>query len=127
MAKAGSDLDAAGWAARARALAPSGYAGRWPRISIWQGGADQTVDPANAANLEAQFLALHRLGGAPTQDVSPRPGFRRRVWQDTVEVCTIDGMAHGYPVAQPAAEPFVLDAGVDATSEIARFWRLQPA
>ncbi len=127
MAKAGSDLDPEGWAARARALAPPGYAGRWPRISIWQGSADQTVDPANAANLEAQFLALHGLSGAPTQDLSPRPGFRRRVWQDAVEVCTIDGMAHGYPVARPSTEPFVLDAGVDATGEIGRFWGLRPA
>ncbi len=127
MAKAGDDLDGAGWAARARALAPAGYAGRWPRISIWQGGADQVVDPANADNLAAQFVALHGLAGAPTQDLSPRPGLRRRVWQNNVEVITIDGMAHGYPVAQASTEPFVLDAGIDATGAIARFWGLLPA
>ena len=126
MATAGADLDGAGWAARARALAPPGYAGRWPRISIWQGGADRVVDPANADNLEAQWVALHGLGGAPTRDLSPRPGLRRRVWRDAVEVWTIDGMAHGFPVAQASAEAFVLDAGVDATAEIASFWGLLP-
>jgi poly(hydroxyalkanoate) depolymerase family esterase len=127
MSAAGTDLDGAGWAARARAVAPPDYARRWPRISIWQGGADRVVDPANAVNLEAQWVALHRLGAAPTQDISSRPGLRRRVWRDAVELWTIDGMPHGYPVAHAAAEPFVLQAGIDATAEIARFWGLLPA
>ncbi len=124
---AGADLDGPGWAARARAMAPPGYGGGWPRISIWQGGADRVVDPANAANLQAQWVALHGLGEVPTQDLAPRPGLRRRVWQDAVEVWTIDGMAHGFPVAHAAREAFVLDAGIDATAEIARFWGLLPA
>ena len=127
MRAAGADLGGAEWAARSRAVAPSGYAGRWPRISIWQGGADRVVDPANAVNLEAQWVALHGLGSAPTQDLAPRPGLRRRVWRDAVELWTIDGMAHGYPVAYASAEPFVLSAGIDATGEIARFWGLLPA
>jgi poly(3-hydroxybutyrate) depolymerase len=36
-------------------------------------------------------------------------------------------MAHGFPVAHASSEPFVLDVGIDATVEIARFWRLLPA
>ncbi len=127
MRAAGADLSGPDWAARSRAVAPSGYAGRWPRISIWQGGADRVVDPANAVNLEAQWVALHGLGSAPTQDLSPRPGLRRRVWRDAVELWTIDGMAHGYPVALASAEPFVLSSGIDATGAIARFWGLLPA
>lgn len=126
MSAAGADLDGPGWAARARAVAPPGYRGRWPRISIWQGGADRVVDPANAANLEAQWVALHGLGGAPTQDLSPRRGLRHRVWRDAVEVWTIDGMAHGFPVARASSEAFIVDAGIDATAEIARFWGLLP-
>jgi poly(3-hydroxybutyrate) depolymerase len=59
--------------------------------------------------------------------MSPRPGLCRRVWRDAVSVWTIEGMAHGYPVAHASAEPFVLDAGIDATLETARFWRLLPA
>jgi poly(hydroxyalkanoate) depolymerase family esterase len=127
MRTAGADLGGPDWAARVRAAAPSGYAGRWPRLSIWQGGADRVVDPANAVNLEAQWVALHGLGTAPTQDLSPRPGLRRRVWREAVELWTIEGMAHGYPVAHPSQEQFVLAAGIDATAAIARFWGLLPA
>ena len=65
MAGAGAALDGPGWADRARALAPPGYAGRWPRIAIWQGLADPVVDPANAGNLEAQWVALHGGVGRP--------------------------------------------------------------
>ena len=126
MGSAGADLDGPGWAARARAVAPPGYGGSWPRISIWHGGADRVVDPNNARNLEAQWVALHGLGSAPTQDLSPRPGLRRRVWREAVEVWSIDGMAHGFPVAHAAGEPFVLNAGIEATAEIARFWGLLP-
>jgi poly(hydroxyalkanoate) depolymerase family esterase len=124
MAEAGDVLKGQDWADRARALAPPGYAERWPRISIWQGAADRVVDPANVLNLEAQWVTLHGLGDAPTQDLSPRQGVRRRVWRNAVEVWTIDGMAHGFPVAQASSEPFVLEAGIDAKAEIARFWRL---
>jgi poly(hydroxyalkanoate) depolymerase family esterase len=127
MAGAGAELDGAGWAHRARALPPAGYSGPWPRIAIWQGLADQVVDPANAESLRAQWVTLHGEASAPTQTLSPRPGLRRRVWRDAVEAWTIDGMAHGFPVAQASSEPFVLDVGIDATAEIARFWRLLPA
>ena len=127
MAGIGTGLDGPGWADRARALAPPSYGGRWPRIAIWQGLADPVVDPANAANLAAQWVALHGQAAAPTRDLSPRPGLHRRVWGDAVETWTIDGMAHGYPVAHASLEPFVLDVGIDATVEIARFWRLLPA
>jgi len=126
MAGAGAELDGPGWADRARALAPPGYAGRWPRMAIWQGLADPVVDPANAGKLAAQWVALHGQGSTPTRDLSPRPGVHRRVWRDAVESWTIDGMAHGFPVAHASAEPFVLDAGIDASVEIARFWRLLP-
>ena len=126
MARAGSDLDAAAWAARARAIGPPAYAGAWPRLSIWQGQADRVVNPENADNLQVQWVALHGLGAAPTQDLAPRPGLRRRVWRDAVELWTVAGMAHGFPVAQPSAEPFVLESGIDATAAIARFWGVLP-
>ncbi len=124
LAEAGADLDGPGWAKRARAVAPPGYGGSWPRMSIWQGGSDRVVDPANAANLAAQWVALHGLDGTPTQELSPRPGLRRRVWRDAVELWTVEGMAHGFPVAHASAEPFVLDVGIDAAAGIARFWGL---
>lgn len=124
MARAGTDADGPDWAARARACAPAGYDGPWPRVSIWQGAADRVVDPGNAANLVAQWTRLHALGEVPTQDVSPRPGLRRRAWGDQVEVWTIAGMAHGFPVAHPPGAPFIVDVGLPGAEEIGRFWGL---
>ncbi|CAH2599632.1 PHB depolymerase family esterase [Rhodovastum atsumiense] len=127
MSRAGDDSDGPSWEARARALAPAGYGGAWPRLSIWHGEADLTVDPANAANLAKQWTALHGTGGAPTLDLSPRPGLRRRVWHEAVEVWTVAGMSHGFPAAGPASDRFVIDIGLPAVEEIARFWGLLPS
>ena len=40
MASAGPDQTPEEWAAQVRAAAPAGFAGPWPRLSIWQGQAD---------------------------------------------------------------------------------------
>src|SRR6478735_6279881 len=39
----------------------------WPRISIWQGDADTTVDPSNAKRLVGQWRAVHGLDGRPSE------------------------------------------------------------
>ncbi|CAH0174862.1 PHB depolymerase family esterase [Roseomonas sp. CECT 9278] len=105
----------------------------WPRLSIWQGALDRTVDPANAELLAAQWSALHGFGAAPTTDAEAAPGARRRAWgrdaRTAVELWTIEGMAHGFPV-DPALRgggtpgAWVVDAGVAAALRIAAFWRL---
>lgn len=106
----------------------------WPRLSIWQGGKDRTVNPANAELLAAQWSALHGFGPEPTIDTEPTPGARRRAWSRgahmAVEFWTIDAMAHGFPV-HPAVPgggtpgAWVVDAGVPAARRIAEFWRLE--
>ena len=108
------------------------HAGPWPRISIWHGAADQTVVPANAEALAAQWLGAHGLEAVPARE--DRPGARRtrQVWHDTdgrpaVEVHLIAGMGHGTPLdggdlGRPA--PFMLDVGVSSTREIAQFFGL---
>lgn len=105
----------------------------WPTLSIWQGGQDRTVDPANADLLAVQWSALHGFGPEPTTDTEPTPGARRRAWSrgalTAVELWTIDAMAHGFPV-HPAVRgggtpgAWVLDAAVPAARRIAEFWRL---
>lgn len=108
----------------------------WPRLSIWQGGRDRTVDPANAELLAAQWSALHGLTQDPDSDTTPAPGLRRRCWgraaRPAVELCTLPDLAHGFPVdprlgggGRPG--PWVLDAGVPAAREIAAFWGLHPS
>jgi len=116
------------WAEQVRRAAPAGYAGPWPRLTIWHGGMDTVVDPANARLLARQWCALHGLGeiGSATTEHGPA---RQEIWgvadRPSVELWTLAAMAHGYPVAAagvPASA--VLPAGISATDQIARFWRL---
>lgn len=125
-----------GLAAAVQARTASRVGRRWPRLSIWQGGRDRTVDPANAELLAAQWSALHGLPPEPDSDTNPAPGMRRRCWgraaRPAVELCTLPELAHGFPVdariqggGRPG--PWVLDAGIPAAREIAAFWGLAPS
>lgn len=130
MAHAGSDLGPAQWALAARASAP-GHTGRYPRLSVWHGGADRSVDPANAENLVAQWRGLSDLDAVPSLDETRPGGTRHRAWgtpaRRAIEWWTVPGMAHGYPIeAGSRSDRFVIAAGIDATEEIARFWGLLP-
>lgn len=109
----------AGLVAAARARAPSRGMRPWPRLSIWQGALDRTVDPANAELLAAQWSGLHRCAEAATTDTVEGVGLRRRTWgrakQPAVEIWTIAHMAHGFPVDAAAtgggsAGPSVVNA-----------------
>lgn len=117
-----------------RVLAASKHRGPWPKISVWHGAADRTVDVANATAVLAQWQQVHGITGGPTAS-STVSGFSRRVWQgrdgqDAIEEFIIPGMGHGVPlnVAAPdsreVASSFMLDVGISSTQEIARFWGL---
>jgi poly(hydroxyalkanoate) depolymerase family esterase len=122
---------------KARAIGPRETPAAWPRISIWQGSADHTVDPSNAGQLAAQFACLHGIDGEGTE-LPPGQGTTGRMWKEhawgrgnegiKVELRSIAGMAHGYPIAAGApTDRFVLPVGVDATETLTRLWGLQPA
>jgi len=107
----------------------SPHQGPWPRISIWQGSADQTVSASNADAIVAQWRDVHGLDKAPT--VSEKNGVRTRlawcdkVGQTEIEMNTIAGMGHGAPIGGDGlgnAQPFMLDVGVSSTREMAQFW-----
>jgi poly(hydroxyalkanoate) depolymerase family esterase len=129
MAQAGPDgRSAEAWADQVRHAAPAGYRGPWPRLSIWHGGMDTVVDPANAALLTLQWRAVHGLLAAPSA-VTMHGLARQEVWgaanRPSVELWTLPALAHAYPVAVdgiPSAT--ALPAGISATDRIARFWRL---
>lgn len=117
---------------QARLLAPDGYAGPWPRLSVWHGLADDVVVPGNGDILAAQWRALHGLPDAPAGE-EILDGVSRRVWGDpeqpAVEQWVLPAQPHGYPVG-PATRPkarFMLAAPVAATSAIAHFWGLADA
>lgn len=130
MASAGPDRTSDEWADQARAAAPAGFHGPWPRLSIWQGEADMTVAPANATLLATQWRALHGLN-TPALMEQASHGVRHRVWPDglhpLVESWSLPDFPHAYPVGARVAVPgrFVEQAQVDATSGIARFFGLE--
>ncbi|WP_239992366.1 extracellular catalytic domain type 1 short-chain-length polyhydroxyalkanoate depolymerase [Rhodopila globiformis] len=133
MAAAGPQRSPGHLATQVRAAAPAGFAGPWPRLSIWQGLADRTVAPTNATLLARQWCALHELAEASAlQQV--QNGVQHRTWthpggravRPPVEMWSLPRLAHAYPVDVPRAEPvrFVAQAAVDATAGIARFFGL---
>src|SRR6266516_3565723 len=46
--------------------AASSHQGSWPRISIWHGGGDHTVQPTNAEEVIKQWTDVHGLSMTPT-------------------------------------------------------------
>ena len=122
-------------AAQVRAVTQTKSRKTWPRLTIWQGARDRTVDPANAETLARQWGELHGLGPEPAVD-EPTPGLRRRAWgrpnrPPAVDLWTIENLGHGFPVdthtpASGRGGPWVVDAGVCAARLMAAFWRLEP-
>ena len=104
----------------------------WPRISIWQGSRDRTVDPGNADALAAQWSELHGHVAVPRTD-ELTAGHRRRAWgrpdrPPAVELWTIR-IGHGFPVDPGApgsghTSPWVVNAGLSAARWISAFWLL---
>ncbi|MDP2213541.1 PHB depolymerase family esterase [Phenylobacterium sp.] len=136
MAMRGSDRrDASALGALARGASPQG--GRTPRVSIWHGAADHTVNPANAEASAGQWAWMHGLAVEPDETWSP-PGRSHSVWrspeggQVMIEKHLIAGLGHGTPLAVDgpdgagAVAPYMLEAGVSSSLESLRFWGLAP-
>lgn len=105
-----------------------------PPLSIWHGDADHVVNVANADALARQWAAGQGLNAGPDER-SVRAGVTRAVWRDRsgtvrIELNQVSGLGHGVPLETrgPAplgrTAPFMLQAGVNSTLEIARFWGL---
>jgi poly(hydroxyalkanoate) depolymerase family esterase len=111
--------------------------GRIPRISIWHGDADTTVERSNAVEIARQWAEVLGLA-AGSGAVEALPGRTRTIWRDSadgralIELNLLHGFGHGTPLATAGPEglgtvgPFLLEAGVSSTLEIARFWGLVP-
>ena len=107
----------------------------WPRISVWHGTADTVVKADNADEIVKQWTDVHGLDPAPdfseTVDGHPRQVWLRRDGRDIIELYSIDGMAHGAPLATGPADShcgiagaFLLDVGISSSYHIAKFWGL---
>jgi len=119
MAHGSPDYLATEWVERARRLAPPGYAGPWPRLSVWHGEADQVVAPDNGHKLAVQWCALHGLPDQPTRATA-----QHRAWGDAVELWTLPGLGHAWAIGPGEGRPsqYAVSGPVAAVSEIARFW-----
>ncbi|MCC7382839.1 MAG: PHB depolymerase family esterase [Deltaproteobacteria bacterium] len=127
----GIDRSAAEWGDRARA-GHAGFSGPWPRISIWHGTADTTVNPMNLTELLEQWTNVHGIDLSPdatgTVDGATHKQHKNAGGQTLVETYEIPSMGHGTPVV-PAdgcgqAGAYFLDAGICSARRIGEFFGL---
>ncbi|KRB61531.1 polyhydroxybutyrate depolymerase [Rhizobium sp. Root708] len=128
--KSGASPPAAGWGARIHEISPDRRA--WPPISIWQGIADRTVNPANALACVDQWVEASGLERGASRAEKKAWG-QLSTWGAggrQVSLYSIDGMGHGLPVKESSSarsrstDPFVLGAGISAPAELMRLWHL---
>lgn len=128
------DLSPDAWGDRVRNA--SNHDGSFPRVSIWQGTSDSTVNPENQRELVDQWtnvLSIDQI--ADTEDTIN--GHEHKLYENAngdvlVETVLISGMAHGTPI-DPGhgddqcgrAAPYVLDVGICSSFHIVRFWGLE--
>ena len=113
----------------------SNHKGPWPKLSVWHGSADRTVNPANADEIVKQWLDVHHLPAAPMSE-GIVDGYPHQVWwnadgETIVESYTITDMAHGTPLGiadnderYGAQGAFLIEAGISSSYHIASFFGL---
>lgn len=133
--KPGKDRTPAQWGTLVK-NAFKGYAGPYPRVSVWQGSADTIVGTANRMELVEQWTDVHGVAGAAavTDTVD---GQAHQAWKDAsgnvvVETYEIAGMAHAVPIASGGAKcgtpgAYAIDKGICAPRHIATFFGLDGA
>jgi poly(hydroxyalkanoate) depolymerase family esterase len=113
----------------------SDHKGPWPKISVWHGSADRTVNPGNANEIVKQWLDVHGLPAAAMSQGTV-DGYPRQVWwnadgETVVESYSVTDMAHGTPLGVAdnderygAEGAFLIEAGISSSYHIARFFGL---
>jgi poly(hydroxyalkanoate) depolymerase family esterase len=110
---------------------------RYPRLTVWHGGADHVVSPENAEAIVAQWAAAQGLSSKPDETVV-KGGRTKSIWRGktgrktAIELNLIRGLGHGVPLFTRGEDgvgktaPYMLEAGVSSSEEIAAFWGLTP-
>jgi poly(hydroxyalkanoate) depolymerase family esterase len=113
----------------------SKHRGPWPKVSVWHGGADGTVDPANADEIVKQWLDVHQLPSAPMSEGTV-DGYPHQIWwnadgKTVVESYTITNMTHGTPLGTAENDErygmrgaLLIEAGISSSYHIAKFFDL---
>lgn len=127
------DLTPAQWGTLVRNA--SSYNGPFPRVSIWQGTSDTTVNPQDQRELVDQWTDVLRIDQVPDTEDSIS-GQAHKLYKDNngkvlVETVLINGMGHGTPIGPGNADnqcgkaaPFILDVGICSSFHIIKFWGL---
>jgi len=129
----GQSRSASELGAMVRSASP--HNGPWPRISVWQGDGDKTVNPSNAEQIILQWTDVHQLPEMPDR-VENIDRFARRVWlspagQTSIESYTVLGLGHGTPLAAGGADgygtagPFLIETGISSSALLAASWGLE--
>ncbi len=126
----GVDKTPSAWGDLVRA-AYSGYTGKRPLVSIWQGTSDTTVAPMNAGELRDQFTNVAGLSQTPTSTGTVASGVTYEDYAGRVRVTRVQGMTHGTAVdpgtgtAQcGTAGAYFIDTSVCAAYQDVRFFGL---
>src|SRR5450631_2885250 len=113
----------------------SDHNGPWPKLSVVDGCADRTVNPANADEIVKQWLDVHGLPANPMSE-GIVDGYPRQIWwnadgETTIESYTITDMAHGTPLGTADNDErygkqgaFLIEAGISSSYHIAKFFGL---
>jgi poly(hydroxyalkanoate) depolymerase family esterase len=113
----------------------SDHTGPWPKVSIWHGSADTTVNAINATQEVEQWTNVHGIATEPAVRDTLK-GFPHQVFKNTggdavVEFVNVTGMSHGTPIDPGAGadqcgtpDQYVLDVNVCSSLFVARFWGL---
>ncbi|MET8615281.1 extracellular catalytic domain type 1 short-chain-length polyhydroxyalkanoate depolymerase [Streptomyces misionensis] len=90
------------WGDKVRNSYP-GYSGPWPRVAIWQGTADTTVNQVNGTELRDQWTDVWGIGQTASSTRSLTGGTTESLYDDStgkpaVALFSISGMTHGLAV-----------------------------
>jgi poly(hydroxyalkanoate) depolymerase family esterase len=107
----------------------------WPKVSVWHGTADRTVNRNNADEIVKQWLDVHRLPSDPMSEDTV-DGHPHQIWwnadgETVVESYSITDMAHGTPLGKVDNDQrygeegaFMIEAGISSSYHIAHFFGL---
>ena len=123
-------LSASTWGDKVRAAAP--IPKRWPTIAIWHGDVDTTVTPMAAQALALQWCNVHSAtqacAGPSANSRHSQVTWLRPDGSVCVALHEVAGLGHGTPIAGQGEDacgspaPWILEAGLSSSREIARSW-----
>jgi poly(3-hydroxybutyrate) depolymerase len=103
------------WGDLVRNTADPGYSGVRPRVQLWHGTADTTLNYNNFGEEIKQWTNVLGVNQTPTSTDTPVSGWTRTRYGSQVEAYSIAGVGHSLP--QPGMESYAISFfGLNNTS-----------